>query len=186
MTAVESEVLLTKVALLITKTDTRMGLAITAQKRLAITLRFLAHQHISIQPAAHSGSTFRNFKCRFAVQMMDVVDAAYQFRYVSVGAQGKAPDAGIFAQMDFKRALDQGLLNIPSAKLLPGSATEALLMIWEMMHTLSVVISFCQMDHDQRVFNYSLANQWRVFCTTIMLKPDKVVKIKIKRMAQHS
>lgn len=118
-----------EIALLITKKDTRMGLAITAQKRLAITLRFLAHQHISIQPAAHSGSTFRNFKCRFTVQMMDDVDAAYQFRYVSVGAQAKAPDAEFFAQMDFKRALDQGLLNIPSAKPLPGSATETLFLI---------------------------------------------------------
>lgn len=35
--------------------------------------------------------------------MMAVVDAAYQFRYVSVGAQGRASDAGIFAQSDLKR-----------------------------------------------------------------------------------
>lgn len=43
-----------------------------------------------------------------------------QWRYVSVGAQGRASDAGIFAESDFKAALDLGLLNIPEPKPLPG------------------------------------------------------------------
>lgn len=34
-------------------------------------------KHITILPPAHSGSTFRNYKGRFSVQMMAVVDARY-------------------------------------------------------------------------------------------------------------
>lgn len=60
---------------------------------------------------------------------------------VSVGAQRRASDAGIFAQTDCKRALDKGLLNIPSAKPLPASATGAPFMFWETMDTLSVATS---------------------------------------------
>lgn len=119
MTAADFEVLLKKVAPLITKKDTRMELAIAAHAK---TLRFWALQHINIQPPAHGGSTFCCYKCWFSVQIM-AVDAANPFRYVSMGPQSRACDAGIFAQMDFKRALDQGLLNIPTAKLPPGSAS---------------------------------------------------------------
>ena len=42
MTAEDFEVLLRRVAPLITKRDTQMRLAITAKERLALTLRFLA------------------------------------------------------------------------------------------------------------------------------------------------
>ena len=82
-------------------------------------------KHISIQPPAHSGRTFYNYKSRFSVLMLAAVDASYQFRYVSVGAQGRASDGDIFTQSDLKEALDTGLLNIPSAKPLPGSNIEA-------------------------------------------------------------
>lgn len=126
---------------------------------------------------------------------MAVVDATYQFRYVSVGAQGRASDAGIFAQSDLKGALDRGLLRIPSAKPLPGSAIEAPYMFlgydaYPLRCDLMKPFPFCQMDHDPRVFNYRLcrahrvvengfgilANWWRIFRTTIMLNPDKVRK----------
>ncbi|CAL1596137.1 unnamed protein product [Knipowitschia caucasica] len=82
-------------------------------------------KHINILPPAHSGSIYRNYKGRFSVLMMALVDAKYQFLYVSVGAQGRASDAGVFNESDFKKALDQGLLNIPAAKPLPLSNIQA-------------------------------------------------------------
>lgn len=120
--------------------------------------------------------------------MMAVVDASYQFRYVSVGAQGRASDAGIFDQPNLKGALDRGLLDIPSAKPLPGSAIEVADDAYPLHCDLMKPLPYCQMDHDQRVFsNYRLsrtqrvvengfgilANRWRIFRTTIMLSPDK-------------
>lgn len=56
--------------------------------------------------------------------LMAVVDAKYKFKYVSVGAQGRASDAGVFAESDFRQAFNKILLHIPAAKLLPGSEME--------------------------------------------------------------
>lgn len=41
-------------------------------------------KHINVQPPQHSGSIYRNYKQRFSVQMMAVVDASYKFRYNDV------------------------------------------------------------------------------------------------------
>uniref|UniRef100_A0A667X2E5 DDE Tnp4 domain-containing protein n=1 Tax=Myripristis murdjan TaxID=586833 RepID=A0A667X2E5_9TELE len=162
-------------------------------------------KHITIQPPAHSGSTFRNYKGRFSVVLMAVVDASYQFKYVSVGAQGRASDAGVFAESDFKQALDRNLLSIPAAKLLPGSDMEAPFVFlgddaYPLRSDLMKPFSFRQMDHAQRVFNYRLsrgrrvvengfgilANRWRVFLSTIMLNPDKVQKVVLACVCLHN
>lgn len=162
-------------------------------------------KHINILPPAHSGSIFRNYKGRFSVLMMALVDAKYQFRYVSVGAQGRASDAGVFAESDFKQALDRGLLNIPPAKHLPGSDVQAPFVFlgddaYPLRTDLMKPYSFRQMDYQQRVFNYRLsrarrvvengfgilANRWRVFLTTIMLNADKVQKVTLACVCLHN
>ncbi len=94
--------------------------------------------------------------------MIAVVDAVCQFRFVSVGAQGKASDAGILAQSDFKRALNQSLLNILSAKLQQGSTTEAPFLFlggdaFPLQCDLMKPLPFRQIDHDQWVFNYRVS-----------------------------
>ena len=153
-------------------------------------------KHIRIQPPANSGSTFYNYKCHFSVQMMAVVDASYKFIYVSVGAQGRLSDSGIFAQSDFKAALDSSLLNIPAPEKIPGSEIEApYLFVGDEAYPLRVDLMkpypFRLLEQEQRIFNYRLsrarrvvengfgilANRWRIFRTTISLHPDKV-KIK--------
>ncbi|XP_062412373.1 uncharacterized protein LOC134102312 [Sardina pilchardus] len=45
-------------------------------------------KHVYIQPPANSGSLFYNYKGRFSVVLMAVVDANYKFVYASVGTQG--------------------------------------------------------------------------------------------------
>lgn len=137
--------------------------------------------------------------------LMAVVDAKYQFKYVSVGAQGRASDAGVFAESDFRQALDKNLLHIPAAKLLPGSEMEVPFMFlgddaYPLRSDLMKPYSFRQMDHEKRVFNYRLsrarrvvengfgilANRWRVFLSTIMLNPDKVQKIVLAYVCLHN
>ncbi|XDV13001.1 hypothetical protein PO909_001525 [Leuciscus waleckii] len=162
-------------------------------------------KHINILPPAHSGSIFRNYKGRFSVLMMALVDANYQFLYVSVGAQGRASDAGVFNESDFKKALDQGLLNVPAAKPLPQSDIQAPFVFlgddaYPLRTDLMKPYSFRQMDYQQRVFNYRLsrgrrvvengfgilANRWRVFLTTIMLNADKVQKVALACVCLHN
>ncbi|XP_013875762.1 uncharacterized protein LOC106525917 isoform X2 [Austrofundulus limnaeus] len=154
-------------------------------------------KHINILPPAHSGSTFRNYKGQFSVLMMALVDAKYQFLYVSVGAQGKASDAGVFAETDFKQAL----LNIPAAKPLPGSDIQApFVFLGDDDEMMMKPYSLHQVDYQQRVFNYRLsrgrrvvengfgllANRWRVLLTTIMLSADKVQKVALACVCLHN
>lgn len=162
-------------------------------------------KHIFIQPPAHSGSTFHNYKGRFSILMMAVVDANYKFLYVSVGAQGRIADAGLFAHSDFRQALDQGLLNIPPPQPLPNS--EAVIPFtflgddaYPLRADLMKPYSHRHMDHQERIFNYRLsrarrvvenafgilANRWRLFRTTIPLHPDNVGKITLAAVCLHN
>ena len=137
--------------------------------------------------------------------MMAVVDARYRFSYISVGAQGRASDAGVFAESDFKQALDSGLLNLPAAALLPGSDMQIPYMFvgddaYPLRLDLMKPYPFRNMEHQQRVFNYRLsrarrvvengfgiwANRWRVFLTNIMLNPDKVQKMVFATVCLHN
>lgn len=110
-------------------------------------------KHINTQPPAHGGSTFCYYKCRFSMQIM-AVDAAYQFRHVSVeGGTGQClSDAGIFQHhSQTLRALSKDL-NFPSAKPLLGSNYSSPILIFGKRFILSPTFPFCQMDHDQQVF----------------------------------
>ncbi|XP_029969512.1 protein ANTAGONIST OF LIKE HETEROCHROMATIN PROTEIN 1 isoform X2 [Salarias fasciatus] len=162
-------------------------------------------KHITIQPLAHTGSTFRNYKGRFSVLLLAVVDAKYQFKYVNLGAQGRASDAGVFAACDLKQALDRNLLSIPAAKSLPGSDMEVPFVFlgddaYSLRSDLMKPFPFRQLDYEQRIFNYRLsrgrrvvengfgilANRWRVFLSTIALHPDKVQKLILACVCLHN
>nr|XP_015192141.1 PREDICTED: uncharacterized protein LOC102689759 [Lepisosteus oculatus] len=162
-------------------------------------------KQIYIQPPAHSGSTSYNYKGRFSVVLMGIADANYSFTYVSVGCQGRIPDAGIFAHSDLHRAMDEGRLSIPPAEPLPDTNTVLPYAFlgddaFPLRPDLMKPYSHRQLDHDQRVFNYRLsrarrvvenafgilANRLRVFRTTICLEPDKVAKITLASVCLHN
>uniref|UniRef100_A0AAZ1XSW5 DDE Tnp4 domain-containing protein n=1 Tax=Oreochromis aureus TaxID=47969 RepID=A0AAZ1XSW5_OREAU len=141
-------------------------------------------KHIFIQPPPKSGSMYFNYKSRFSIILMAVVDANYKFVYASAGTQGRVSDAGVLAHSDLKEAMDTGTLNFPPADTLPG--TDAM-----MPHMLI---------GDDRIYNYRLsrarrvvenafgilANRFRVFRTTICLDPDKVVTIIFACLCLHN
>ncbi|XP_034542105.1 uncharacterized protein LOC117814732 [Notolabrus celidotus] len=170
-----------------------------------ICLGALDGKHIYIQPPGHSGSTFCNYKGRFSVVLMAVVDAQYKFVYVSVGAQGRLSDGGLFAHSDLRRAMEAGLLNVPPPEPLPNTETVMPYMLvaddaFPLRSHLQKPFSHRQLDHDQRIYNYRLsrarqvvenafgilANRLRVFRTTISLDPDKVVKITLASCVIHN
>lgn len=162
-------------------------------------------KHIYIQPPAHSGSTWHNYKSRFSVLMMAVVDANYKFIYISVGTQGRVSDAGLFAHSDLKKALDQGLLNVPPPEKLPNSDVVLPYMLvgdeaYPLRTDLMKPYPFRQMDHNHRIYNYRLsrarrvvenafgilANRFRVFRSTMLLHPDTVTKITLASACLHN
>lgn len=83
-------------------------------------------KHIYIQPPDNSGSLFHNYKGRFSVVLMAVVDANFKFVYASVGTQGRMSDASLFGQSDLRRAMDRGLLNVPNPEPLQLQHNHAL------------------------------------------------------------
>ncbi|XP_048238779.1 uncharacterized protein LOC125376958 isoform X2 [Haliotis rufescens] len=77
-------------------------------------------KHFAVTAPAHSGSQFYNYKGYFSIIMLALVDANYKFTFVDVGANGRAGDAGIFANSDLLRCIEANTVNIPSPKPLPG------------------------------------------------------------------
>lgn len=162
-------------------------------------------KHIYIQAPGNSGSTWHNYKHRFSVLMMAVVDANYKFIYISIGTQGRVSDGGLFGNSDLKRALDCGLLNIPTTERLPNSDVALPYMFvgdeaYPLRTDLMKPYPFRQLDHDQRVFNYRLsrsrrvvenafgilANRFRIFRSTMLLNPDYVSTITLAAVCLHN
>ncbi|KAK0137549.1 Protein ALP1-like [Merluccius polli] len=162
-------------------------------------------KHIYIQPPANSGSLFYNYKGRFSVVLMAVVDANYKFVYASVGTQGRMSDASLFGQSDLRSAMDRGLLNVPKPEPLPNSNVIMPYMFvgdeaFPLRTDLIKPFPHRNLDHDQRIFNYRLsrarrtvenafgilANRLRVFLTHIALDPDKVTAITLAALSIHN
>ncbi|KAL3976897.1 cytoskeleton-associated protein 5 [Sarotherodon galilaeus] len=64
-------------------------------------------KHIFIRPPPKSGSMYFNYKSRFSIILMAVVDANYNFVYASAGTQGRV------------EAMDRGMLNFTPVDTLP-------------------------------------------------------------------
>lgn len=69
----------------------------------------------------NSGSNFFNYKRTFSVVLLALVDAQYKFIAVDIGSYGKNSDGGIFATSKLGKALENGTLDIPEDKALPGT-----------------------------------------------------------------
>ncbi|XP_068994236.1 uncharacterized protein [Neodiprion pinetum] len=78
-------------------------------------------KHVVIEPPDNNGSLFFNYKKTFSIALMALVDADYRFIAIDVGAYGENSDGGIFANYAFGKAIYDGRLNIPPAKLLSGT-----------------------------------------------------------------
>lgn len=52
--------------------------------------------------------------------LLALVDANYKFIVVDIGAFGKNSDASILRNSNLGKGLQNGTLNIPSQKILPG------------------------------------------------------------------
>lgn len=161
-------------------------------------------KHIYIPPS-NSGSTFYNYKGRFSIVLMAVVDANYKFIYASFGTQGRISDASLFGHSDLRTAMDQDLLNFPPPESLPNTNLIMPYMFvgdeaFPLRSDLIKPYPHRNLDHGQQIFNYRLsrarrtvenafgilANRLRVFLTNIAVEPDKVTCITLATLALHN
>ena len=78
-------------------------------------------KHILIRPPPNSGSYYFNYKNRFSIVLLALVDADYRFLYVDIGCNGRISDGGVFRNSKFFQALENNALDIPKADFLPGT-----------------------------------------------------------------
>lgn len=113
---------------------------------------------------------------------MALVDDQYCFKYIDVGANGRASDGGVFAKYTLKNAIENNLLNMPSNTVLIADDAfplrEYLLKPFSHHGTLTV---------KQRIFNYRISrarrivenafgimvSRFRIFEKPIALSPEK-------------
>ena len=81
-------------------------------------------KHVVMQAPANTGSAYFSYKHQFTMVLMAIVDANYRFVYVSVGSAGRESDGSIFRSLDLGRRLEDGSLQLPGPKALPGTVTK--------------------------------------------------------------
>ena len=78
-------------------------------------------KHVVMQAPARSGSFFFNYKKTQSIVLMAVVNANYEFTMIDIRDSGRQSDGGVFAASKLSFAMDNGLLKLPKARMLPGT-----------------------------------------------------------------
>ena len=75
-------------------------------------------KHVVMQAPARSGSTVFNYKKTHSIVLLAVCNAQYQFTLVDIGDTGRQADGSVYSNSYLGRAIENGLLNFPSAESL--------------------------------------------------------------------
>ena len=124
-------------------------------------------KHIYMRPPPNSGSLFYNYKRRFSIVLLALVDSDYNFLYVDIGAYGSSHDARVFEESSLKNDLTNGALNIPKPECLPNTNTKLPYMIiadeaFPMLENLMKPFAQRNLSDSERIFNYRLSRARRV------------------------
>ena len=76
-------------------------------------------KHIVIQAPYNSGSQYFNYKGSHSIVLLGVVNADYQFIMIDVGSYGRNCDSFTLTHSPFGKALQRGMLDIPTDSCLP-------------------------------------------------------------------
>lgn len=71
-------------------------------------------KHVVIRAPPGSGSDYFNYKNRYSIVLMALVDSVYCFLYVDVGVKERGSDGGIFQNSSLYNALETNSLSIPN------------------------------------------------------------------------
>lgn len=75
-------------------------------------------KHLLIKAPPKSGTEYYNYKHQYSIILLALDDDNYCFKYIDVGGNGKASDAGVFRESSLFEALDNNTLNTPKMLLL--------------------------------------------------------------------
>ena len=91
-------------------------------------------KHVVMQAPPRPGSTFFNYKKTHSIVLLAVCNAQYQCTLVDIGDTGRQADGSVYSNSCLGRAIENGLLNFPSAESLHNHPGKNFLMFsWQMM-----------------------------------------------------
>lgn len=162
-------------------------------------------KHINIMKPPNSGSYFYNYKGKFSVVLMVIVNAKYDFIMVHTGTNGKVSDGGVLGETKFYELLMTGSLKLPPPVTPEGTsyslpytfvADEA----FALLENLIKPFPQRGLSHDERIFNYRLSrarrvvenafgllsSRFRVFHTDIAIDVKKTDSLVLAACALHN
>ena len=63
-------------------------------------------KHVVIEWTVNSGSNFFNYKGKYSIVLLALVDNNYNFTCIDIGAHGSMSDGGIFNKYSLKKAIE--------------------------------------------------------------------------------
>lgn len=108
-----------------------------------------------MQRPPNSGSEFYNYKGTYSIILFALVDANYCFKYIEVGANGRANDSTIFRNSTLNAALLNGDLNFPQTSVIVGD--DAFPLRTNLLKPYPGTLTT-----KQKIFNYRLSRARRV------------------------
>lgn len=151
-------------------------------------------KHIHIQAPDESGSIFFNYKGRFSIVLMALVDYDYNFLFADVGCQGRISDGGVLNTTSLGQKLEGNTLKLPEPRaLFDGQMPAPFVIVADDAFALTENVikpypgRFTK-GCPERIFNYRLSrarrivenafgilsSKFRVFLDMICLEPSKV------------
>ena len=118
-------------------------------------------KHIEIKQTKNRGSYYFNYKGRFSIVLLALVDANYKYIYADVNCNGRINDGGVFCNSTLSKAISTNLLNIPGPRRLDDGETEAPYAIvaddaFHLMENLMKPYPSRGLSKKQQIYNYHL------------------------------
>ncbi|CAH1979298.1 unnamed protein product [Acanthoscelides obtectus] len=163
-------------------------------------------KHIAIKQPPGSGSYYYNYKGFFSVVLFAIVNANYEFTYVSCGTNGRISDGGVIKKTDFYNLLITDSLKLPQPVNMRGIQNK-LPFVFIGDEAFSLLTNFMtpyrqtnSIGYEEKCFNYRLcrarrvvenafgimANRFRIFLTPIATKVDTVDDIVMACCVLHN
>ena len=162
-------------------------------------------KHIKIKKPRGGGSLYFNYKKFHSIVLMGVADAAYNFLYVDVGAEGGAGDGGTWQKCTLAQALEENRAGVPDDAALPQDQEPIPYHLvgddaFAMKTWLMKPYSHQTQDPTERIYSYRLSRarrvvenafgllqmRWRVFNTTMQQRVDVCKKITLCACVLHN
>ena len=162
-------------------------------------------KHVAIRCPRNAGSVYFNYKEFQSIVLLALVDAAYNFLYVDIGASGAGSDAGVFSETVLKEALEAATVGLPEPDPLPNDDQPMPYYIvgddaFALKTWLMKPMPHRNMSVEDRVFNYRLsrgrrvvenvfgllASRFRCLLTTMPQSPERVSIITLACCVLHN